>query len=287
MNDKQGAVVKCGIAICEKRDLLNRIFCNKLIDLDDTCSDEMVNFYWKCYKAGWDIADADCYAQLNTLFDYDIGMTHADGISKTLYERDLDPMELGAKDQNTLTEICRELEIDVDFDRWIQEEPECMVYWNQERRKNMAAGFEASLIKQFNHCNAIAADILDNNKSKEIQEYAKKFAEIESPLVGGTEAEWIRINWGDIYIFLCDDGNIRYQVDPLGEYGGELIDMWNCEMEDFIKAILSLEEPPIIRDGVTIYESADPIEEPDLYVPMKQRKNISPTKNRLRERALR
>lgn len=136
----------------------------------------------------------------------------------------------------------------------------------------MAAGFEASLIKQFNHCNAIAADILDNNKSKEIQEYAKKFAEIESPLVGGTEAEWIRINWGDIYIFLCDDGNIRYQVDPLGEYGDELIDMWNCEREDFIKAILSLEEPPIIRDGVTIYESADPIEEPDLYVPMKQRK---------------
>lgn len=136
----------------------------------------------------------------------------------------------------------------------------------------MAAGFEASLIKQFNYCNAIAADILDNNKSKEIQEYAKKFAEIESPLVGGTEAEWIQINWGDIYIFLCDDGNIRYQVDPLGEYGGELIDMWNCEREDFIKAILSLEEPPIIRDGVTIYESADPVEEPDLYVPMKQRK---------------
>lgn len=134
----------------------------------------------------------------------------------------------------------------------------------------MAAGFEASLIKQFNYCNAIAADILDNNKSKEIQEYAKKFAEIESPLVGGTEAEWIRINWGDIYIFLCDDGNIRYQVDPLGEYGGELIDMWNCEREDFIKAILSLEEPPIIRNGVTLYESSDPVEEPDLYIPMKK-----------------
>ena len=42
----------------------------------------------------------------------------------------------------------------------------------------MAAGFKASLIKQFNYCNAIATDILDNNKSKEIQEYAKKFAEI-------------------------------------------------------------------------------------------------------------
>lgn len=72
----------------------------------------------------------DCYAWLNTLFGYDIGMTYAGGISSALYERDLDPMELGAKDRNMLTEICRELEIDVDFDRWIQENPECMVYWN-------------------------------------------------------------------------------------------------------------------------------------------------------------
>ena len=48
----------------------------------------------------------------------------------------------------------------------------------------MAAGFKASLIKQFNYCNAIATDILDNNKSKEIQEYAKKFAEIEQMLIG-------------------------------------------------------------------------------------------------------
>lgn len=130
MNGKQEAAVKCGITTCEKRNLLNQIFCNKLIDLDDTCSDKMVNFYWKCYKAGWDIADADCYAWLNTLFGYDIGMTYAGGISSALYEHDLDPMELGAKDRNMLTEICRELEIDVDFDRWIQENPECMVYWN-------------------------------------------------------------------------------------------------------------------------------------------------------------
>lgn len=80
-------------------------------------------------------------------------------------------------------------------------------------------------VKQFEYCKAIAEDILANGKSKEVQEYAKKYAEIESPLVGGTDAEWIRINWGDIYIFLHDNGNINYQLDPHGEYGGELIDV--------------------------------------------------------------
>lgn len=61
---------------------------------------------------------------------------------------------------------------------------------------------KANLIKQFNYCNAIANDIIEHNKSKEIQEYAKQFAEIESPLVGGTGADWIRINWG-IFIYSC------------------------------------------------------------------------------------
>lgn len=77
--------------------------------------------------------------------------------------------------------------------------------------------------RQFGYCNAIAEDILANGKTKEAQEYAQQFAEIESPLVGGTDAEWIRINWGDIYIFLHDDESSWYQLDGLGEYGGELI----------------------------------------------------------------
>ena len=92
-----------------------------------------------------------------------------------------------------------------------------------------------NLLKQFYYCKAIANDIIKHNKSKEIQEYAKQFAEIESPLVGGTDADWIRINQGDIYIFLYDDGSIGYQVDPLGVYGNELIDMWNCTENDFVE----------------------------------------------------
>ena len=106
-------------------------------------------------------------------------------------------------------------------------------------------------------------------QKQEIQEYAKQFAEIESPIVGGTNADWIRINWGDIYIFLCDDGRIGYQVDPLGEYGSELIDMWDCTENDFVKEIFSLEPAPIVRNGITFFETEESADEPPIYIPMK------------------
>lgn len=128
-----------------------------------------------------------------------------------------------------------------------------------------------NLVKQFNYCNAIASDIIANGKSKEVQEYAKQFAEIESPLVGGTDADWIRVRWGDIYIFLYDDGNIEYQVDPVGFYYGELIAMCGCTKDDFIKEIQSLGDAPIVRDGYTYYESEDSVGEPPVYIPMKSR----------------
>ena len=73
------------------------------------------------------------------------------------------------------------------------------VYTNQhQNRKQIKIRKEIfmlknNLVKQFYYCNAIANDIIKHNKSKEIQEYAKQFAEIESPLVGGTYADWIRI----------------------------------------------------------------------------------------------
>ena len=80
---------------------------------------------------------------------------------------------------------------------------------------------------------------------------------------------WIRINWGDIYIFLCDNGSIGYQVDPLGAYGSELIDMWDCTENDFVKEILSLEAAPIVKDGITFFEAEESVNEPPMYIPMK------------------
>lgn len=84
--------------------------------------------------------------------------------------------------------------------------------------------------------------LLANNKSLEAQKeikYNRRYdgflIEIESPLVGGTDADWIRLCYDDVYLFLCDDGSEWYQLDPLGEYGGELIDVRSYD--DFVKEL--------------------------------------------------
>ena len=58
-------------------------------------------------------------------------------------------------------------------------------------------------------------------------------------------------------------------ITEICEYGGELIDMWNCTKEDFVNAILSLEEAPIIRDGIIYFEADESVGEPPMYIPMK------------------
>lgn len=80
-------------------------------------------------------------------------------------------------------------------------------------------------IKQFEYCKAIAEDIIANGKSLDIIKYTKQFAQIESPMTGETQANWIRIQFSNIYIFLHDDGRIDYQLDFEHAYGGELIDV--------------------------------------------------------------
>lgn len=147
---------------------------------------------------------------------------------------------------------CNQKDIDSDFDV-------------QVKRK---LSLKEYLMMQFNYCNAIAIDILEHNKSKKIQEYVKQFAQIESPVADGTDVDWIRINWGDIYIFLYDNGSIRYQLDPHNGYGNELIDTF--ERGRFTAEILTLEEAPVARNGVLYYEEETgyPDDVP-MYIPMR------------------
>ena len=89
---------------------------------------------------------------------------------------------------------------------------------------------------RFDYCVAIADDIAKHNASAAVLSYAKKWAEIESPITGETDAPWVRINWGDIYIYIHFDvdsleksavklsGDRIFQLDPFAAYGGELID---------------------------------------------------------------
>ena len=122
-------------------------------------------------------------------------------------------------------------------------------------------------VKQFEYCKAIAEDILKHKRSKEIQEYASQYAEIESPLIGNTDADWVRICWGDIYIFLHTNGMIGYQLDPYRAYGSELIDV-NSEKE-FWELLDKIPEEELIVYHYMEYEDGDySVDCPREYIPM-------------------
>lgn len=82
-------------------------------------------------------------------------------------------------------------------------------------------------------CYSIAEDILKNGRSLEVQRYAQGYVEIESPMVGGTDADWIRINFGDVYVFLHDDGTVGFDLDPYAAYGAELISVNDLSVDEF------------------------------------------------------
>ena len=86
--------------------------------------DSFYLFYHRCMEARMDYADADRYAILNTLFNYDIGMENARSIDHWMYENDNDIFELDAreKDKRLLRQAAKELGIGLDFSNFATEE---------------------------------------------------------------------------------------------------------------------------------------------------------------------
>ena len=121
-------------------------------------------------------------------------------------------------------------------------------------------------IKQFEYCKAIVEDIIANGKSLDIIKYTKQFAQIESPMTGETQANWIRIQFSNIYIFLHDDGETWYQLDFAHAYGGELIDAYS--EEDFFYVFNQYSEEELVE----IFKKTSEFDEWDIpseYVRMK------------------
>lgn len=91
---------------------------------DDGYTDELYSFYYRCMKAGMDFSDADRYAILNTLFNYDIGMDNARDIDSWMYEHDEEIYELNAtsmEDKAKVALAVAELGLNLDFSGWIKE----------------------------------------------------------------------------------------------------------------------------------------------------------------------
>lgn len=106
-----------------RKEVHNYLDCEILEDelLDDKC----YAFYYKCMKAGLHSADADRYASLNTLLNYDIGIDNAMTIDKWMYNHHTDIFELKATDNEDkmfLALAVAELGLDIDFGGWITED---------------------------------------------------------------------------------------------------------------------------------------------------------------------
>ncbi len=122
------------------------------------------------------------------------------------------------------------------------------------------------LSTEIDYCKAIVDDIIDNNRSLEVQKYAQQFAEIESKELGNTEADWIRINYGSIYIYMYNSGipnHVRYELDPFGYYGTETVSICDCSVEQFKEAVK-------IELSTNNYDDFDDFEPDEHYVPYKK-----------------
>lgn len=91
---------------------------------DVTYEDDLYAFYYRCMENGMDYADADRYAILNTLLNYDIGMENAERIDSWMYLHDDEIYELGIdEDSKKRVELAvKELGLDIDFGGWITED---------------------------------------------------------------------------------------------------------------------------------------------------------------------
>lgn len=102
-----------------REDVINYLECES-----GDYPDEFYAFYYRCMMADMHYADADRYAILNTLLNYDIGMDNAKAIDSWMYEHDEEIYELKAtrmEDKALVALAVAELGLNLDFSGWIKE----------------------------------------------------------------------------------------------------------------------------------------------------------------------
>lgn len=116
--------------------------------------------------------------------------------------------------------------------------------------KNIKTEVIEDLLKCIKIKDEILSDGITKNNIEKLQTNHRSF-EIESPLTGETMADWIRINYNGVYVFIHLDnenkpsGNYWYQLDYIGSYGLELI--WTETITDFMKNLMKLTEAEILE----------------------------------------
>lgn len=104
------------------------------LEIDYHIADDECAFYYRCMMADMHFADADRYAILNTLFDYDIGMENARAIDGWMYAHDDEVYELGIDEgsKKKLALAVAELGLNIDFSKWITEDYTTYKFFEEE-----------------------------------------------------------------------------------------------------------------------------------------------------------
>ena len=112
----------------------NKIFDEKTINEHNKASE----FYIKHLIEGWDICDIDRMAHLNTLFGYDIGVDNWSKIDSELWGNEkywnnygcgVEILELTYTDKGFIQNVCKEIGLDLSFDKWRTEDFNCYEYY--------------------------------------------------------------------------------------------------------------------------------------------------------------
>lgn len=98
-------------------------------DALDNPDDIWVKFYIKNLLEHRDLYSIDVYAWFNTLFQYDIGWENGKQLDSFLYEKDIEPLEMGYSDEKLFREAAKELNLNLDFSHWISYEPKVYMYF--------------------------------------------------------------------------------------------------------------------------------------------------------------
>lgn len=112
----------------------NDIFDEKIINNHEKASE----FYINHLMEGWDICDIDRMAHLNTLLDYDIGVDNWSKINSELWGNEkywdnygcgIEILELTYTDKGFIQNVCKEIGLDLSFDKWKTEDFKCYEYY--------------------------------------------------------------------------------------------------------------------------------------------------------------
>lgn len=122
-----------------RQEAINYLIRSNIFDEEDINNHEKASeFYIKHLMEGWDVCDIDRMAHLNTLFGYDIGVDNWSKIDSELWGNEkywdnygcgVEILELTYTDKGFIQNVCKEIGLDLSFDKWRTEDFNCYEYY--------------------------------------------------------------------------------------------------------------------------------------------------------------